>query len=484
MDRTRGWIAAARLARLRGRRRAVLRACLAGLAALDEHRATLGATELQAAATSAGAELADLGLGRALDAGDAGQTLSWSERWRATTLVLPRPSPDPEQAGDLAALRLLTRRPGEVGRGDARDGAERLELERRISGRARQAPATSGPAVGHRSAAVTAAVRRAVSELDGALVSLVELDGRLHAVTVRATGRPVLTPVGGLDAALGELEHVRFALHQVARAGGRAGTAGRAWAGRLDGAAERLEQVLLGDALTATGTGPLVIVPSVRLHGVPWGLLPRLRDRRLSVAPSASSWLRSRAAAEPADPRVVLVQGPDLGSGGAEVTDLARAYPRGTRLSGAGATVDAVLEALDGAALAHVAAHGEFRSDNPMFSSLRMADGPLTVHDVARLTRAPHRIVLSSCESGLGQPTGADALLGLASALIPLGTVGILASVVPVNDEATVPVMLTVHERLRAGGTLADGLRDARLQAGDDPLARATAASFVALGSG
>src|ERR671937_2075767 len=58
-------------------------------------------------------------------------------------------------------------------------------------------------------------------------------------------------------------------------------------------------------------------------------------------------------------------------------------------LAGRSATTARVLAAIDGAGLAHIAAHGEFRADSPMFSSLRLADGPMTVHDVERLRRAP-----------------------------------------------------------------------------------------------
>jgi CHAT domain-containing protein len=141
-----------------------------------------------------------------------------------------------------------------------------------------------------------------------------------------------------------------------------------------------------------------------------------------------------------------------------------------------------VLAALDGAPLAHIAAHGTFRADSPLFSSLRLDDGPLTVHDFERLRRAPHRMILSSCDSGLLAAAGADELLGLASTLAPLGTAGLVASVVPVNDRATVTLMLALHEHLRRGATLAEALRDTRARAGPDPVALATGWSFLALG--
>ncbi len=49
-------------------------------------------------------------------------------------------------------------------------------------------------------------------------------------------------------------------------------------------------------------------------------------------------------------------------------------------LAGGSATTARVLAAIDGAGLAHIAAHGTFRADSPMFSSLRLDDGPLALH--------------------------------------------------------------------------------------------------------
>ena len=113
-----------------------------------------------------------------------------------------------------------------------------------------------------------------------------------------------------------------------------------------------------------------------------------------------------------------------------------------------------------------------------------MADGPLTVYDLERLRRAPHRLVLPSCDSARLATAGSDELLGLAAALLPLGTAGIVASVVPVNDDATAAPMLTLHRGLRRGLLMAEALRDVRTSGGRDPLALASAWSFVAFGAG
>jgi len=157
-------------------------------------------------------------------------------------------------------------------------------------------------------------------------------------------------------------------------------------------------------------------------------------------------------------------------------------YPGAVMLGKGSATADQVLAALDGAWLAHIAAHGTFRADNPMFSSILLDDGPMIVHDFERLGRAPYRLVLSSCDSGVAAAVGADELLGLVSSLVPLGAAEIVASLVPVNDPAAVPLMLALHDALRRGATLPEALLAARRATRGDPLAEATGHSFMALG--
>ncbi|MDX3249421.1 CHAT domain-containing protein, partial [Streptomyces sp. ME18-1-4] len=283
---------------------------------------------------------------------------------------------------------------------------------------------------------------------------------------------------GGLLAeAEREAEHVQAGLRRLAHPGAE---------GRLpvvDAAGRRLEELLLGEAAKHLGPGPLVVVPPARLHRVPWAVLPSLRERVVSVSPSASGWLRARETEPPPGGRQVLVRGPGLATGGAEVPEVAGRYGAPVVLEQADAQVPRVLKELDGAALAHIAAHGTFRADSPMFSSLRMADGPLIVHDFERLARSPYRIILSSCDTARLASVGADELLGLVTALLPLGTAGVVASSAPVNDAAVVPLMLALHKGLSAGLSLAEALRDARATLPEDALHQATGWAFTAFGA-
>lgn len=324
------------------------------------------------------------------------------------------------------------------------------------------------------------------------LIELVDVDGELHAL-VCGGGRVRRFPVGPAADAAHAVRFARQALRRVAH--GPAVSPDEAtvhdW---LAATGQKLDQVLLGEAGEHLGPESVIIVPPGRLQAVPWGMLPRLRSRAVSVAPSAASWLRTRQApgeARPPGGSVVLVRGPGLASGGAEVPLLAADYAADARagrgqapvvLGGGTATAGQVSDAIDGAGLAHIAAHGTFRADSPLFSALRLDDGPLTVYDLERLRRGPRRLILSSCDSGIAAPAGADEVLGLASSLLPLGTGGIVASVVPVNDAAVVPLMTALHRELRGGATLPEALRSARLGLDADPVAAATGWSFICLG--
>ncbi len=228
-------------------------------------------------------------------------------------------------------------------------------------------------------------------------------DGDLH-VLVCGDGRVRLLAAGPAAEAAREVDFARFGLNRIAR-GHLAEPPGQALAA-LAVAGQRLEALLLGAARDQLGDGPLVIVPPGRLNAVPWGLLPSLAGRSVTVAASARAWCRASTARPFGLDKTVLVSGPGLGAASTEVRTLAAEYERAVLppsipggpippdppweettprrppvvLAGGSATTARVLAAIDGAGLAHIAAHGTFRADSPMFSSLRLDDGPLALH--------------------------------------------------------------------------------------------------------
>jgi tetratricopeptide (TPR) repeat protein len=480
ISRVAGWLAEALRAKAAGDSRRLQAACQRGLEVLDEHRWTLGASELRAQATAQGAELAALAQRHVAGMHRPRLLLTWSERWRATALEVPavRPPAGTGFDADLAALRQATSQLEEA----RRQGEPTASLERDLL---RLETAVRATSLRTKGAGVPARRVIDIGELlnqlgAGQLIEIVDIDGTLQ-VLLCGDGRVRQLTAGSTADAIRAADFARFALRRLAHA--RPSDDVDSAAAILAAAGPRLEAATLGPAAALLRDGPLIVVPPGRLHGIPWALLPALARRPFSVAPSAGAWLRAHAARPPDRHHVVLASGPGLVTDGAEVPLAAELYDDVTVLSGAAATTAKVLEALDGAWLAHIAAHGTFRADSPMFSSLRLHDGPLTVYDFEQLQRAPYRLVLSSCDSGVLAPAGADELLGLVSSLLPLGTAGVIAGVVPLNDQAAVPLMVDLHRNLRAGQTLAEALLNVRTEAPADPVQHAAAMSLLMLGA-
>jgi len=115
------------------------------------------------------------------------------------------------------------------------------------------------------------------------------------------------------------------------------------------------------------------------------------------------------------------------------------------------ATEARLRELAPAAGLLHLATHGVFRQDNPLFSALRLADGWLTLADVERMDlRGTGLVTLSACETGAGDPRGGD-LFGLSQAFLQAGAASLVASLWPVPDEATRRLMIGFYRHLIAG---------------------------------
>jgi hypothetical protein len=254
----------------------------------DDHRATLGATELRVRTATTVSELAELGLGLAFESGQALQVLGWTEKWRAGALGSPRATPpsDARLAWLLAALRdtvaRLERASLEGADQEALvDQQRRLEAAIRQRSRGAQGDFSVPPRLPR-----PAALREAIGER--VLVEYVEHDGRLHAVLGDRKGFR-LRHLGLAAGAETERLTLQFALGRLAL--GRASKPSlEAAAALLERSCHRLGELLIEPLARDIAGRDLIVVPTGALHALTWALLPSLRGRTMTVSPSASLW--------------------------------------------------------------------------------------------------------------------------------------------------------------------------------------------------
>ena len=437
------------LAAAHGHRAEADRHLIAGMATLHHYRAQLGCLDLQTGASVHGADLVRAGLHAALSNGSPAAVYRWSERARAQALLLPpvHPPADPDAAAALEELRQVRQslREAELaGRpaGSLRARADTLQRTVR-----EHSWSAAGPGEGAGPGPTPAPLRQVRSELaDAALVAYVRAGPALHVLVV--AGRSItVAPIGRYADAEEAVLRLRADLDTQA---------GRAMPRRLADAvaavttrnAGRLADAVLGPILHLVGGRDLVVVPTGVLVTVPWALLPG--DRSVTVAPSATAWLAARQR-NIAGSGTLLVAGPGNARGEAEVRAIARLRPGATVLTGPAASPIATLAALDGVAVAHVAAHGHHEAQNALFSSLDLAGGPLMGYDLQRMSRTPPMVVLSSCDLGLTDVRPGDETFGMATALLTAGSSTVVASVSRVADETAMTVMTGFHAAVGAG---------------------------------
>jgi len=480
--RAQAWHGEALLRRSEGNPRGAVSAVTAGLRILDEYQASLGATDLRASVAGRRTELTRLALRVALQDGRADQALRWAERSRSRRLLHTlRPPPDPVLARHLAELRATVADIERAHRTGSRAGKllqRQAALERVIRDYCRQRPGEpeTPPVQAPHPEILGRALGRA------ALIEFIEVDDVLHAVTL-VDGDIRLHRLGDAAPARGLAGILSLALHRLVAARSDSSN-GAGWA-VLRRSAEGLDESLLRPLAGRTGDRPLVLVPTGALASVPWSTLPSCAGRPVTLAPSATLWYAAQRPAVDGGPALAAA-GPDLPGAQAEVERIARIYVDGSiSLSGAGATVAAVEGALRGARVAHLATHGRIRGDNPLFSSLLLADGPLTVYDLERLDAVPHTVVLAACDAGRLVVRAGDEPLGLSAAFLGLGTRQLVAPVVPIPDGAAVELMTGFHQLLANGVGAAEALARAQQQrSAGPPSARAAAAGFVCMGAG
>jgi CHAT domain-containing protein len=287
---------------------------------------------------------------------------------------------------------------------------------------------------------------------------------------------PDLATSNEITALLQDL-HFQFAPLRMGAAalGGFAG----ALRAKADAVLQKLYRALVEPVIEIVGRKDLLISPAGQLNLVPFGALfdgttYLASSREIVLTPSAGAWLslyrRPKRKISPAvligyaDAKIPLVEH--------EITALRKLIPESHDYLGADATFSRFNDEAGDAGLLHLACHGRYRPDNPMYSSLHFADGWVTAADTMDMRLRAELVTLSACETGVSKVYPGEEGVGLARGFLGGGASNVMLSLWAVNDSAAAELMVEFYNELQRGLSPAASLRKAQqsfIDRGDHP---------------
>jgi CHAT domain-containing protein len=231
----------------------------------------------------------------------------------------------------------------------------------------------------------------------------------------------------------------------------------------------------------------LIVIPHGALHYVPFhALLNRrgylLDQFEISYSPSATvlklcrqmakqtkgSKLQTPRAADRLKLVALGLGGHDTPAVAGEINALASLFPNTVKLTGAKATRENLLRAAPNATYLHLASHGYFRRDNPMFSFLKLADSNLNFYSLLDLKLSADLVTLSACHTGVNKVFPGDELHGLMRGFLHAGAPSLVASLWATSDSSTAVLMREMYSRISEGASKSAALRSAQLAVKDE----------------
>lgn len=226
----------------------------------------------------------------------------------------------------------------------------------------------------------------------------------------------------------------------------------------LESYLSRLYDLLLRPAEAWLPECHLVVVPHGELHGLPFhafrGPGGALLDR-IPVSYSLSAAVHHRVTQRPArrEGASLVMGAPDALAPfiEAEARRVASVLPNAECYLGPNASWTLLQERARDCRYVHIATHGMFREDNPMFSSLRLGDGRMSVADLYELEMPAELVTLSGCFTGLGAAVGGGEFVGLSRGFLHAGARRLQVSLWAVADESAAAYMGWFYEELSKG---------------------------------
>ncbi len=231
---------------------------------------------------------------------------------------------------------------------------------------------------------------------------------------------------------------------------------------------QELHRELIGPIRDRLQTSHLIFVPHGTLHHLPLqalfdGETYLLDEFTVSYAPSASIYTccNERKTKHDGTSLVFAIPDPVIPFVEDEAAAVARLLPNSELLMGERATSASLTQLSVNARFLHIATHGYFREDQPMFSGIRMGDSILSLYDLYQLKLPVELATLSGCSTGLNVVSAGDEIVGLARGLICAGAQSALLTLWDVQDRSTADFMRVFYQRLTTGRNKAEAACDA-----------------------
>jgi CHAT domain-containing protein len=212
----------------------------------------------------------------------------------------------------------------------------------------------------------------------------------------------------------------------------------------------------------------IIFVPHGILHSLPFhalfdGQQYLIDTASVSYAPSASVYAlcQGRQAATGNSSLVLGVPDAQAPSINEEVSAVASAMQPAQVFVGEAATEQVLREWGPKSRWIHLATHGNFRSDNPMFSGIRLSHSYLNLLDLYELRLPAELVTLSGCATGLNVVAAGDEILGLSRGLLGAGAQCLMLTLWDVHDLSTAEFMSCFYKGLQRSQSKAQALREA-----------------------
>jgi len=304
-----------------------------------------------------------------------------------------------------------------------------------------------------------------------ALVEYTTIGDKLIAFLVTNEHVEVVRDLGSEAEIVAEIERCRFQIDTLRYGSTQVRTHLPALTERTRRHLRSLYDRLLRAIEPKIGERHLVIVPHRALHYLPFQALHDgksylIERRQVTFAPSAVVLQQCLDRPKHDFQKALLLGVADEQIPGVheELRALDHIFPQVRRFLDKAATAEVLRENSTDVDVLHLACHAQFRSDNPLFSSLKLGDGWFTARDAYGLKLNCRLVTLSACETGMNTVAPGEELMGLARGFLSAGSPTVLMSLWTVDDEATTELMGTFYEQLAGTKSPAAALRAAQIK--------------------